>query len=298
MDQLDLHHLRCVVTLAEELNFGRAAARLHMSQPPLSRLVNDVERAVGARLFERTTRRVTLTPVGEVFVVEARAVLARSEQALDSVRAAVRRQAGKVSIGYTWSAFNTVIPQVISRLRERDHEVSVDLVELSTEAQREALGNGHVDFGFVDQPLELEGFESLRLIELPIQVLVPAGHPLAAGDRVRFDALASETLILHARQEYPRYYDQLLAACREAGFTPHVYHRDARQNCLALVTTGQGLLLTPALSYPRLPVGLRCLPVEGAPAQLRTEVWAVVPVAPKSHPLLLLREIICAGDVS
>jgi DNA-binding transcriptional LysR family regulator len=298
MDQLDLHHLRCVVTLGEELNFGRAAARLHMSQPPLSRLVSDVERAVGARLFERTTRRVTLTPVGEVFVVEARAVLARAESALETVRAAVRRQTGKLHIGYTWSAFNTVLPPLITRLRERDHDVSVDLVELSNEAQREALGHGHVDLGFADQPLDVEGFESVRLVELPINVLLHAGHPLAAGDRVRFEALGGETLILHARHEYPGYYDQLLAACREAGFTPGVYHREPRQNCIALVAAGEGLLLTPTLSYPVLPAGLRCLPLEGAPPQLHAEVWAVLPATPTAPAVVTLRELIRAEGVS
>lgn len=298
MDQLDLHHLRCVVVLGEELNFGRAAARLHMSQPPLSRLVSEVERAVGARLFERTTRRVSLTPIGEVFVMEARAVLVRAEQALESVRAAVRRQAGKVSVGYTWLAFQTVLPQVLARLRERDHDVSVDLVELGSEALGEALAGGQVDLGFVNQPLNLAGFESVRLVELPLHALLPTGHPLAAGDAVRFRALANETLLLHARHEYPRYYDQLLAACQEAGFTPRVYHRDARQNCLALVAAGQGVLLTPALSYPRLPVGLRCLPLEDAPAQLCAAVWAVLPIDPEAYPLATLREIIRARHVS
>ncbi|MGV3721006.1 MAG: LysR substrate-binding domain-containing protein, partial [Actinomycetota bacterium] len=295
MDQLDLHHLRCVVAVAEELNFGRAAARLHMSQPPLSRLVSEVEREVGARLFERTTRRVTLTPVGEVFVVEARAVLAGAELALESVRAAVRRQTGKLRIAYTWLAFNTMIPQLLTRLREQDHDVSVDLVELATEAQREALASGHVDLGFVDEPIELEGFESVRLVELPLNVLLHAGHPLAAGDQVQFNALAGETLILHARHECPRHYDELLSACREAGFTPRIHHREARQNCIALVAAGQGLLLAPGIGFPHLPVGLRCLPLEAAPAQLRAEVWAVLPVAPTSpisSQIIDLREII------
>jgi DNA-binding transcriptional LysR family regulator len=295
MDELDLHQMRCVVTLGEELNFGRAAARLHMSQPPLSRTVSEVERVVGARLFERTTRRVTLTPVGEVFVVEARAVLARAELALESVRAVVRRQAGRLRIGYTWLAFNTVLPQLLARLRERDHDVSVDLVELSSEAQREALAGGHVDLGFGDEPLELEGFENVRLIEQPFNVLLHAGHPLAASDRLRLDALESETLILHARHEQPGHYDQVLAACREAGFTPNVYHREARQNCIALVAAGEGVLLTPALSHPLLPAGLRCLPLEGAPPELRAEVWAVLPAATASPRIAALRELIRTG---
>jgi len=298
MDQLDLHHLRAVVTLAEELNFGRAAARLHMSQPPLSRIIGEVERAVGARLFERTTRRVTLTAVGEAFVVEARAVLARAALAMESVRAAVRRQAGKVSIGYTWFAFQSVLPQLLGRLRERDHDVSVDLVELGSEALAEALACGHVDLGFAGEPIELAGFESVLLHEVPLHVTLNAGHPLATGDRMGFDALAGETLILHPRHEHPRFYDRLLDACQDAGFTPKVYHREARQNCAALVATGQGVLLTPAGSSPVIPTGLCCLPLEGAPAVFRAEVWGVLPVGSDSQRLQALREIVLTGHGS
>lgn len=295
MDQLDLHHFRCVVTLAEELNFGRAAARLHMSQPPLSRLIGEVERAVGARLFERTTRRVTLTPVGEVMLGEARSVLARAEQALESVRAAVRRQAGKVSLGYTWLAFQTVLPPLLARLREHDHDLSVDLVELGSAALAEALACGHVDLGFAGEPLEVAGFESVLLHTAPLHVTLPAGHPLAGRERLELAALAGETLLLHPRHEYPRFYDRLLEACREAGFTPTVHHREARQNCAALVATGQGVLLTPAACTPPLPAGLRCLPLHGAPAALRAEVWSVLPAAAESPPVRALRELILAA---
>lgn len=295
MDQLDLHHLRGVVTLAEELNFGRAAARLHISQPPLSRLIGEVEQAVGARLFERTTRRVTLTPVGEVFVGEAHAVLARAASALETVRAAVRRQAGKVSVGYTWFAFQTVLPQVLARLRERDHDVSVDLVDLGSEALAEALACGHVDLGFAGEPLALPGFESARMYQAPLHVMLSVGHPLAQRERLEFAALAGETLLLHPRHEQPSYYDRLMDACREAGFTPQVYHREARQNCTALVATGQGLLLTPAGSFPHLPAGLCCLPLEGAPATLRAEVWSILPLASATPRIETLREIIRTG---
>jgi len=297
MDQPDLHHLRCVVTLGEELNFGRAAARLHMSQPPLSRLVTEVERLVGARLFERTTRRVTLTPVGEVFVAEARAVLARAELAMENVRAAERRQAGKLRIGYTWLAFNTVVPRAVMRLREHEHDVSVDLVEMSREEQRSALARGHLDVGFVDEQLELEGFECRRLLELTLNVMLHAGHPLAERDRLPFRALADETLILHAHHEYPGYQDKLLTACRAVGFSPKLQHREARQSCIALVASGQGVLLHPAGSYPQLPIGLRSLPLDDTPPQLLVGVWAVLPnpsdtADPVSGPGLTLRELL------
>lgn len=294
MDDLELHHLRCIVTLAEELNFGRAAARLHMSQPPLSRMLAEVEHSVGARLFERTTRRVSPTPVGEVFVAEARAVLARSEEALERVRAAVRRQSGKLRIAYTWLALRTVLPSLLAQLRERDHDVSVDLVELPGEAQREALGSGHVELAFSDAPLELDGFESRLLHQEELNVVLNADHPLAGAAQIELGALAGETLILHPRHEYPRYYDHLMRACEEAGFTPKVYHREPRQNCLALVTAGRGVLMSPGHDAHSLLPGLQCVPLERVPGSLRAEVWAVLPVATDLAPVALFREIIHA----
>ena len=298
MNELDLHHLRCVIALAEELNFGRAAERLHMSQPPLSRLIAEVEQEVGARLFERTTRRVLLTPVGEGFVAEARAVLARTEQALESVRAAVRRQSGKLRIAYTWLALHTVLPQIIAQLRERDHDVTVDLVDLSGAAQQEALANRHVEMGFSDEPLAAEGFESVLLHTAPLDVVIPPGHRLQGADAVELLDLAEETLLLHPRHEYPRFYDHLLQACVEAGLQPKIHHREARENCAALVTAGRGLILAPALSHQTLAAGLRRLPLADTPPYLRGEVWGVLPIHSTSDRLNLLREVVHAHSES
>ncbi len=291
MNELDLHHFRCLVVLAEELNFGRAAVRLHLSQPPLTRLLMEVERVVGARLFDRTTRRVSLTAVGEVFISEARAVLARADLALENVHASVRRQSGQLRMAYTPLALQTILPRIIAGLRERDHEIRIDLVELSGAAQTEALASGHADVAFVHEVLELEGFISRLLHQETLQVLIPDDHPFADRDLLNLADLEQETLVLHARHEYPRYYDSILNACREAGFVPKVRHREARQNCLALVTAGQGLLLTPQTFSQTPPDGLRYVPLAG-PDSLRSEVWAVLPAAPSSPSVEALRQLI------
>jgi DNA-binding transcriptional LysR family regulator len=299
MNQLELHHFRCLVTLAEELNFGRAAARLHMSQPPLTRIVSEVERLVGARLFERTTRRVSLTPVGEVFVAEARVLLTRADAAMESVRAAVRRQGGQIRLAYTPLALQTVLPEILSGLREREHEVSIDLAELAGPAQRAALYEGHVDAGFADEPFgaegaEAEGFRSLLLHREALQVVLPDHHPLAGEESVTLADLAGETFILHAQHEYPRYYARVLEACQEAGFAPKVYHRGAGQNCSALVAAGQGVLLAPANLHPLPPPGFRRIRLKPTPLPLHCEVWAILPTSPGSPYLETLREAIHA----
>jgi DNA-binding transcriptional LysR family regulator len=294
MNPLELQHYRCLVTLAEELNFGRAAARLHMSQPPLTRIVAEVERTVGARLFDRTTRRVQLTPVGEVFIAEARTLLARADAALESVRAAARRESGQLRLSYNWLALQTVLPEILSALREREHEVNIDLIELSGLEQRTALADGHVDMGFTDEPIgDAPDRYVCRLLHREgLVAAVPDDHPLADKGAVRLADLARETFILHARHDYPRYYDRFLAVCQSAGFVPRVYHREARQNCIALVASGQGILLVPTGHPTFSRGGFRRVAFADTPPELYLEVWAALPAAPRSPALESLRAVI------
>jgi len=283
--EINLHHLRCVAVLAEELNFGRAAARLHLSQPPLTRLVADVEKAVGATLFARTTRRVSLTPVGEVFAAEARAVLARAEEARRVVADAARRQAGQLRLAYTPLALQTVLPRLLAAFREQEHDARVDLVELPGAAQQEALAAGRVDMAFTDEPFggagQEEGLQRLRLHREALSLIVPAAHPLAARASVSLKEIGDGPLILHPRHEYPDYHDRILAACAASGIAPAICQREAGQNCLMLALGGMGLLLTPTLPDRFQAVGLRCLWVE-TPLPLFAEVWAVWPEKPAS----------------
>lgn len=273
ISEMELHHLRCLTVLAEELNFGRAAERLHMSQPPLTRLLAEVEKAVGAKLFARTTRRVSLTPVGEFFVAEARAVLSRAEEALRKVMEAVERQAGQVRLAYTPLALQTVLPRILAAFREQDHDARVDLLEMPGAAQQAALESGRVDVAFADEPFPGIGYKSLRLHQEQLSLVVPEAHPLAARASILLQEIGGDPLILHPRHEYPDYYDRIMAAYEESGVTPNVRLREAGQNCMALVVGGAGLLLTPT-SWDRFQApGLRCVRVE-TPLPFFAEVWA------------------------
>ncbi|MBC8142359.1 MAG: LysR family transcriptional regulator [Armatimonadetes bacterium] len=294
MNQLELHQLRCLVMLAEELNFGRAATRLHMSQPPLTRIVAEAERIVGVRLFERTTRRVSLTPVGEVLITEARTLLTRLDSAADTVRTAIRQQAGQLRLVYTPLALQTVVPQIVSQLRQSEHVVAVDLVEMTGDAQKEQLCRGDGVMGFCDEPLTGDGLESVLLHREPLRILVTENHPHANNDTFAFAGLARETIILHERDEYPRYYDRVIGACKASGLAPQIHHRAPRQNCLALVTAGVGVLLIPANFLFSNIAGLRVLPISDAPESLCAEVWAVFPPDNRSPFGKILRRIVRA----
>ncbi len=294
INQIDLSDLRAVVMLAEELNFGRAAERLLMSQPPLTRLVADVEKGVGARLFERTTRRVALTPVGEVFVAEARATLARMDAAMQVVSAAARRQAGHLRLAYTPLALQTVLPRLLAALRERDHDASIDLMELWGQEQPEALRSGRVDLAFADGPPAGAEFGSVCLHREPLGLLVPEGHPLAGRAVVMLEDLGETPLILHPRPEYPNYYDRIRAASAALPVPLTIRERRTGENCLALVVGGEGVLLTPG-SMGGVPApGLRCLPVKTS-VPLSAEVWAVWGLSAPSAPVRVLIALVQAS---
>lgn len=291
MNEIELRQLRCLVLLAEERNFGRAAVRLHMSQPPLTRMVAEVERVLGAKLFERTTRRVALTPVGEVFIAEARDILARTQSAWETTQAAIRQQSGQLRLAYTPLALQTILPQLLTRFREQEHDARIDLVELAGDAQQNALENGHVDIAFACEPLPEEKFTSVLLHRQALGLLAPEGHRLAIRPAVSLTELAPDPLILHPRHEYPGYYDRVLRAVQKSDMPPPIYHREAGQNCLALVVGGKGVLLTSGPHTGIAAPGLCLIPL--APDDnLHEEIWGVWPLGELSQPSQVLTGIL------
>jgi len=297
MNTIELHHLRCIVAVAEELNFGKAASRMHLSQPPLTRLVADVEKQLGARLFERTTRQVRLTPIGEIFITEARAVLARVDEALQTVTTAIDRQSGQVRLAYIPLALQTVLPQLLSVFRQREHDARIDLVELPEKAHRAALEAGRIDLAFSHEPIRELGYSNVLLHREPLSLLVPETHPFATQTVVPLSALASETLVLHPRHEYPEYYDRVIAACHASGGIPTIRHREPGQNCIALVIGGQGLLLT-ATPQERLSFsGLRSVSV-AMPEPLYEEIWGTWLSRKLSHRAAVLASLIQARGIT
>ena len=270
---IELRHLRCLVMLAEELNFGRAAERLNMSQPPLTRIVADMEKALGVKLFARTTRRVALTPIGALFVAEAAAVLARMDAALETVGAAIARQNGLLRLAYVPFALQTVLPGILAAFRAQEHDARIDLIEMPGPAQQGALLSGWIDFAFCDMPPTNLGVDGVRLYGEELSLLVPEAHPLAGRKAVSLADLAGETLIMHPRGDYPEYFDRIEAACQNEKTPPTLWERPSGQNCLALVMSGAGLLLSPGGAHSP-PSGLRRITLRSNPP-LRAEIWAV-----------------------
>ena len=244
---MELRHLRYFVAVAEELHFGRAAARLGIAQPPLSQQIRQLERELGVELLARTRRRVELTEAGRVYLHEARGILQRSAHATEAARRAARGETGALSVGVVASATYGLVPRVFRLFRDRHPDVALTLAVLSTGAQVAALRAGQLQLGIARPPFGDETLVAEPLQEEPVIVALPGGHPLSARRTVPLGALAREPFVLFPRDRRPGWYDFMTGLCREAGFEP-VVGQDAPElaTAMALVAAGCGVTLVPA----------------------------------------------------
>lgn len=260
-------HLHCFVAVAEELHFGRAADRLGMAQPPLSQRIKRLERELGVRLFERSSRRVELTVPGRLLLEEARELLARVDRIHSLAERARRGELGALRAGVPADLTGAVVAALIAEFRARCPEVRLELREIGTAEQVRALAEGALDVGVLRHPCEVRDLGLGPMLGQPVGVLVPSGDPLAAAPEVHLADLAGRDLALFARDEAPGPYDELLAACRRHGYDPAAVH-EARQPQFAvgLVLAGSAVALTPRT--PETP-GVTWLPLVGEPLLLR-----------------------------
>ncbi|MEO3876543.1 LysR family transcriptional regulator [Nonomuraea sp. B12E4] len=246
---MNLQQLRYAVALAEELNFGRAALREGVRQPPFSQQIGKLEEELGVRLFERTTRHVRLTPAGQAFVAEARTSLAHAELAAESARRAGRGEAGRLLIGFVGSATNLTLPKVLRRFRTRYPGVRVELRELPTAQQAEELRQGLLDVGLLHAPLAGPAAEVLTTQTVARELLLaalPTDHRHTAHTSLPPAALAEEPFVMFPRRDGPGLHDQITAVTRAAGFEPRIVQEAVQmQTIVGLVAAGIGVSIVP-----------------------------------------------------
>jgi len=245
---VELRHLRYFVAVAEELHFGRAAERLHISQPPLSMQIRALEDALGVQLLLRTQRRVSLTQAGAVFLGEARQILARTESAVLLAQRASRGEVGDLAVGFVSTADYNVLPPLLREFRTRAPAVRLTLHESTTDRQLADLVDGRIDVGFVLPPVEDLRLAYRTIHREPLVAALPARHPLARkSGKVRLAALAEAPFILFPRPLAPSLYDAVVSFCRSAGFSPHVEQEAVQmQTIVSLVSAEIGVALIPA----------------------------------------------------
>ena len=258
--------LRAFVTVAEDLHFGRAARRLHISQPPLSQLIRQFEQELGATLFTRTTRSVQLTPAGKAMLERARRLTAEADAALVAVQRVARGEAGTLTLGFTHSTVYGVLPRTLGAWRSRYPDVGLDLKQLTSDLLLEGVRSGRIDVALarVSPDLADPELQAALIAREPMLLVMPASHELAALDAVPVQALQGLPF-LHYDPQGSRYFHDLVEGIFAAAeVRPVVTHMSILPTLLALVEAGMGLALVPAAAVPQHPGALVSRPLAGA----------------------------------
>ncbi len=243
---MELRHLRYFVAVAEELNFTRAAERLHIAQPPLSRQIQQLEEEIGVLLFERGSRPLTLTEAGRFFHAHARQLLAQTAE-LASMTQRVGQIERRLSIGFVASTLYGMLPKVIRRFRVEYPMVDLTMHEMTTMDQIQALKDGRIDVGFGRIRYEDPNVRRILLRDERLMVALPSGHPLlGAKPAASLRDLVGDTLIIYPRAPRPSYADQVLALFHDRALEPaSIYEARELQIALGLVAAGEGVSVVP-----------------------------------------------------
>ncbi|MEG4031137.1 MULTISPECIES: LysR family transcriptional regulator [unclassified Microcoleus] len=244
---MELRHLRYFIAVAEELNFTRAAEKLHIAQPPLSQQIQHLEAELGFQLFQRTKRTVHLTAAGQVFFEEAGKILQQVDRAIQLGRQTSRGELGQLTIGFVSSAAHNVVPAILQAFRTRCPAVKLELHELGTNEQLQRLRFGQIDIGFVRPPVEEDGINSEIVFREPLIVALPETHPAADRTNVELRELSTEQFILFPRSQAPGLYDAIVSLCQQAGFSPIAAQEAIQmQTIVSLVAAEMGVAIVPA----------------------------------------------------
>ncbi|MBE7201927.1 MAG: LysR family transcriptional regulator [Parafilimonas terrae] len=243
----DFSQLRCFAAVAEELHFGRAAARLNMTQPPLSRQVQVLERILDVQLLERTSRSVRLTAAGRSFLPEAQRILRLAESATHTTRQVAAGRAGVLKLGFTAASAYDFLPRLVAAFRQALPDVTLALREMVTKDQVEELLAGRIDAALVRPPVTHPDLTAIRAMAEPLVVALPAGNALAARGTLVPRDLADEDLIAYAPNEAHYFHDLVQELLAEAELRPRVVQQLTQiHSILALVRSGLGIALVPA----------------------------------------------------
>jgi DNA-binding transcriptional LysR family regulator len=268
---MELRHLRYFVAVAEELHFGRAAARLHLSQPPLSRQIRELEEELGVCLFERDRRRVALTSAGSAFLAEARDILSRSDRAGERVRRVSRGELGEIDVGFVTSATTEVFAAILRDFRRARPDVEVHLYDQMPQQQLDGLRAGRLDVGFLRPPIPDPLLRHECVWRDALALALPADHPLAKEERVRWTDITREPFVGVPWQQSPGFHSVFYEACRAAGFVPQIkqYANDL-PTVIWLVSIGTGVAVVTAglASLARPSVAFRPLEPSGPPVEM------------------------------
>ncbi|NMU91628.1 LysR family transcriptional regulator [Achromobacter ruhlandii] len=288
---LDPRLLRYFIAVAEERHFSRAAARLHISQPPLSYAIRQLEDNVGARLLARTSRHVELTAAGQVLYREALTLLRQAEDVRMLVQRVDAGLRGRLRIGFVGSMLYRGLPALLASMRAELPDVEHVLTELNSHDQIEAVRRGEQDLGFIHANPVPAGVAARDLLAEPFVVCLPESHPLAGRPSLALAELATDDFVFFARAASPSYYETVLSLCVGAGFMPVIRHEVRHWLSVAsLVSQGLGVSIVPSCLSRSGLAGTRFIAFEHEARSVSQVIWPDEDRSPLQEKALALVE--------
>ena len=270
---MDLRHLRCFVAVAEELHFSRAAERLHMSQPPLSLAIKELEAELGVRLLERTSRRIALTAQGVDALHDARAVLAAADTLRKRAREAALGVTGTLALGFISLPVYGFLPSLLRRFTTECPHAAIALHEGTTDCVMRDVESGAMDAGLVLRAADAPPTLAMRtVVSEPLVAVLPAEHRLADRDAIILEDLADEPFLGFERKLGTALYDAVVGACTRHGFSPRFFHARQMHTIVSLVSGGIGVALVPRCVQTLHREGVVFKPVANDDARVETVV--------------------------
>jgi DNA-binding transcriptional LysR family regulator len=263
--RMEMRQLRYFIAVAEELHFGRAAQRVNICQPPLSQQIKNLEKELGAQLFHRKNKKISLTDAGAAFLEDAKEILKRVDLATERARGLARGVIGWISLGLVLPAMDTFLPDAIRVFRSENPLVEIKLLEMGTSAQLSALRTGHIHMGVMRLfQHDTRGLIVERIVEEPYILAVPSGHRLASLSAIPLSSLDGEPLIFLPRHSHPALYDKTVACFSAASCTPIIVQEATTKFvAVALVAAGLGMALVPASTRKQIRPGVIYRPILG-----------------------------------
>jgi LysR family transcriptional regulator, benzoate and cis,cis-muconate-responsive activator of ben and cat genes len=287
---MELRHLRYFVAAAEAENISRAALRLHVSQPALSRQIQDLEEELGFSLFERSPKSVQLTQAGKAFLLEARAVLRRADEAVSAARAIATGGRTELPVGYAPSPTVRIMPGALRAFQAQFPKVRVRLHDLSTEEMLAGIREGKLQLALLVRPNRamLRGLTFEELARDAICLAVPPHHLLASAASVALTQAAKEPLVVFSRKDYPEYHEYLEALFATIKAKPRIAEEhDSSASLIAAIESGSGVAIVPRSFSCSAGPRLKLLPVMPAPEPLVIgAVWAKDRLTPGAEGFL------------
>ena len=266
--ELDLKLLRFFVVLAEELHFGRAARRLHLTQPPVSKAIKQLEQNLGIKLFDRDSKHVVLTPVGQAMLAKAKETLLHARNTAAFARSIAAGQSGRISVGFTAVMLYRGLGRVMDRFIIDFPEIEVGFTETVSQRQIELVRSGSLDAGFINSPLAPSGIESLKVCHEHYVACLPVRHPLARSRQLSLSALQNEPFLVFEREASLAFHDHMMAMCAAAGFQPLTRQYSGQiLTLVALVAAGFGVTVVPESVRNAGMKGVAFVPIAGSGAQ-------------------------------